>query len=118
MERRKKALVAVVVSALSLISMPVLALIAFSTALFQPSTFGILILFLLFLWLGATIAAITYSEEGWTVRGSTPEWIVAAMINPIWTLILYILSRGEENQDTSHGSADVVEYKRSRMRWR
>jgi hypothetical protein len=118
MERRKRFRVAIVVSALSLISMPLLTLIAFTTAWFELSTFVILILSLLFLWLGATIAAITYSEEGWTMRGSTPEWIVAAMINPIWTLIMYYLSRGEEKRDTSRGATDVVEYKRGRMRWR
>jgi len=116
MERRTKARIAVVVSVLSLISMPILFLIAFSTALFLPLTFGILILCLLFLWFVAMIAAISFSKEGWTVRGSASEWVLAAMFDPILTGIMYLLSRDEEKRDTGRDLVDLVEYKRKRLR--
>ena len=116
MKRRTKARIAIVVSALSLISMLALALVALSTALFQPLAFGILILFLLFLWLAAIIAAISYSKDGWTVRGSGPEWILAAMIDPIMTAIMHLLSKGEQDRGSSYDSVDLVEYKRRRMK--
>lgn len=118
MERRTKARIAIVVSVLSLISMLVLTLIAFSTTLLQQFAFSISILFLLSLWLVATISAISYAEEGWTARGSDSEWILAAMFDPILTAFMFFQSKGEEKGDTGHDPVDLVEFKRKRMRWR
>ena len=60
------------------------------------AAFTILII-LLFL---SIVAAIGYSEEGWRIEGTTFEWIVAAVIAPFLTLVLYFISKEQDKGDT------------------
>jgi hypothetical protein len=65
---------------------------------FEPVISAVLFT-LLIVYVGGTIAVITYSESGWRVEGSTLEWILAAMFAPALVLVLYLISKDQRGID-------------------
>ncbi len=55
---------------------------------------GYLALALLIVWLLGMVAAITYSEDGWTLTGTDAEWVAVFVLNPVLAAILFSI-RGE-----------------------
>ncbi len=58
-----------------------------------------LILATAIIWVAASIAAISFTEDGWEVEGTTGEWIVAASINPTWAMMMYFFPRWKKTDD-------------------
>ncbi len=52
--------------------------------------------FFVLLWIVSALAAITYSRKGWAVSGSALEWIVAAILDLPFALILYFTGKDRE----------------------
>lgn len=66
---------------------------------FEPLRFFVMIMLIFTVWLAGMIAAITFSEEGWAVKGSKGEWIAAFLVNPVFALVLSHLSGHSEESD-------------------
>jgi hypothetical protein len=54
-----------------------------------------LIIFVI-VWTVSSMAAIEYSERGWTIEGSTLGWIVTAIFAPFFALLLYFVSQRQK----------------------
>lgn len=65
----------------------------------EPLRFFVLMISILTVWLAGMIATITFSEEGWVVKGSRGEWIAAFLVNPAFALMLSHLSERSEESD-------------------
>ena len=100
MDRRTKRTLSWTILACSFILLvlyfPILLITNGSSGPLTASAFTILVLLLF----GSMVAAIGYSKDGWRIQGSTLEWIVAAVIAPFLTLILYFISKRQDKEDT------------------
>jgi len=111
MEQRTKRRICLLTAGLALFSLIGALVLSFVFGLDDP-TVGIMIVVLLLLWLGAMVASISFSKDGWTVKGSTPEWIVAAFLDPILAYVLYSASKSE---GTVRGNPEISEDDRERL---
>ena len=99
MDRRHRETIALIVAAVSFV-----LLLAFLPILVMTGTDSVMIasallMTLVIVWIVSLIAAIEYSESGWTVEGSTLEWMVAAMSAPFLALVLYLAGKEREEGD-------------------
>lgn len=99
-DRRKKRLISWTVLACSFILLillfPIVGMMGVGGSRIASVTFTTLVILLF----GSIFAAIHYSRDGWRIEGSTLEWILAAMIAPFLTLLLYFVSKSQEKKDT------------------
>ena len=100
MDRRSKRLASCALMVSSFIMLilyfPIVWMTNVGSSPLAPAAFTILIMLLF----ASMVAVIGYSEEGWRIEGTTLEWIVAAMIAPFLTLVLYFISKGQGKEDT------------------
>jgi len=96
MEQKRKELIALAVMAMSFILLFAFLPILLATGYDSVAILTAALLILVVVFIGSLIAAIEYSESGWTIEGSTLEWIVAAMFAPFLTLFLYLVSKDQE----------------------
>lgn len=96
MGRRKTEMYAWAISGFSFVLAILLFIYGPICSMIPYVVFAILFPSFLVLWIVAMIVAITYSEEGWTVRGSTLEWIIATMISWPVALFLYFTKKLQE----------------------
>jgi hypothetical protein len=96
MEQKRKEMIALAVAAISFILLVALPVILFGTGIGFGAVVSTAFIILVIVWAGSLIAAVEYSESGWTIEGSTLEWIIAAMFSPFLTLILYFVSKDQE----------------------
>lgn len=96
MERKHKEILAVMITAVSFVLLlafiPILCMCGTSSVMVAPS----LLIILVIVWIGGMIAAIEYSDSGWTIEGSTLEWIIAAMLAPGMTLLVFLTNRDQK----------------------
>ncbi len=96
MDRRHKEAIALIVAAASFVLLLAFLPILFMTGIDSVAIASALLATLVIVWAGSLIAAIEYSESGWVVEGSTLEWIVAAMSAPFVAIVLYFISKEQE----------------------
>lgn len=87
------------VSGASFAALVALLLVALSGMVSVSLLVPIVALALILVWLAGMIVAITFSEEGWLVKGTSLEWAVAFIMNPVLTLILYHASGRQVEED-------------------
>jgi hypothetical protein len=99
MRRRHKERIALAVAGVSLFLLLLVSVMAIAQTIPSEAVAPILMLLLLS-WLGGMIAAVSYSKDGWTIKGSTFEWIIVAIFHPFLALIFYSISREQERGAT------------------
>lgn len=100
MEQKQKEIVALAVMAVSFVLLFALLPMLYVTGIDSVAVVSAALVTLVIVFIGSMIAAIEYSESGWTIEGSTLEWIVAAMFAPFLTLLLYFVSKDQEEGET------------------
>ena len=100
MEERKKELIAVA----ALISSMLLIVIGFfmlrSIHIADVPIVSAAFMILCVVCLASGFAAVRYSKDGWRIKGSVLEWIIAAIIAPFWAIVFYFHSRRQERGKT------------------
>jgi uncharacterized protein YacL len=100
MERSEKEKASLAVTAIALMILFLLFVVQLGGARYDP-LLGVSIVVVAAIGLIAFISSIAFSSTGWSIEGTTLEWIVAAMISPFAALFFYQTSsqhRREKNE--------------------
>jgi hypothetical protein len=99
MERRRIEIVTLIAAAASFALLLAYLPILVVTGIESVALASTLLMTIVVIWLVSTVAAIEYSEDGWTVKGSTTEWILAAVLSPFGALFLHMTSKEHDEGD-------------------
>ena len=92
MDRRKKREASWVALILSIVSLLTLIALSSATASLDGNpVVGLTVIISTSIFLIAIIGIFAYSGSEWEVRGSTLEWLLAAIISPFTALLLYLI---------------------------
>jgi hypothetical protein len=99
MDRRKKEIAGLAISAIALVPMAVLMFSMMCASPGYSSFVGVVMIILAVMGLSGLHIVITFSHSRWEVEGSALEWVLAAATSPFSTPMFYTLGRfNKENE--------------------
>ncbi|HJX04866.1 MAG TPA: hypothetical protein VJ489_03510 [Thermoplasmata archaeon] len=100
--------VAWVVSGASFLSLVAIVVVALSGGIAVTQMFFGAVAILLIVWLCAMIASVSFSEEGWEVKGTSSEWAIAFLLNPVLAVLMYVTT----GRQVEEAGIDVDDHER------
>ncbi len=95
-EDKQKERACLTVAAASFILLIISIVVLFVSDFGHGEVLAGLMLLSLLVWVGALLASVAYSEDGWDVQGSTWEWMLAAFLSPALTFFMYANAKEKE----------------------
>lgn len=96
MEQKQKEMIALAVAAISFILLIAFLLMLPVMGIGSGAIASSALIIFIIVWTVSSMAAIEYSERGWTIEGSTLGWIVTAIFAPFFALLLYFVSQRQK----------------------
>jgi hypothetical protein len=96
MGQKQKEMIALAVAAVSFILLIAFLLILSVMGTGSGAVASSTLIIFVIVWTVSSMAAIEYSERGWTIEGSTLGWIVTAIFAPFFALLLYFVSQRQK----------------------